>query len=154
MTNIMMLHNGRCGSTVVGDLLAQNPNIHWASELYEPIIAKWKEENQQEFAYLAKELIVKNPIELLKNSMHKTTKPYYGVVVKPFHFAIAHSSATEFLNQLLVLLLSMQILADFLLSTLQLWAHKAQKPNVYWDFVLINLQQQYYRNDHCVASLY
>ena len=78
MTNIMMLHNGRCGSTVVGDLLAQNPNIHWASELYEPIIAKWKEENQQEFAYLAKELIVKNPIELLKNSMHKTTKPYYG----------------------------------------------------------------------------
>ena len=27
MTNIMMLHNGRCGSTVVGDLLAQNPNI-------------------------------------------------------------------------------------------------------------------------------
>ena len=94
-----MLHNGRCGSTVVGDLLAQNPNIHWASELYEPIIAKWKEENQQEFAYLAKELIVKNPIELLKNSMHKTTKPYYGVVVKPFHFAIAHSSATEFLNQ-------------------------------------------------------
>ena len=30
----MMLHNGRCGSTVVGDLLVQNPNIHWASELY------------------------------------------------------------------------------------------------------------------------
>ena len=50
-----MLHNGRCGSTVVGDLLAQNPNIHWASELYD-IIAKWKEENQQEFA------IVENPI--------------------------------------------------------------------------------------------
>ena len=74
MTNIMMLHNGRCGSTVVGDLLAQNPNIHWASELYEPIIAKWKEENPARIgAYLAKELIVKNPIELLKNSMHKTT---------------------------------------------------------------------------------
>ena len=24
----MMLHNGRCGSTVVGNLLAQNPNIY------------------------------------------------------------------------------------------------------------------------------
>ena len=33
----MMLHNGRCGSTVVGNLLAQNPNIYWASELYEPM---------------------------------------------------------------------------------------------------------------------
>ena len=29
----------------------------------------------------------------------ETTKPYYGVVFKPFHFAIANSSATEFLNQ-------------------------------------------------------
>ena len=34
---MMMLHNGRCGSTVVGYLLAQNPNIHWASELYTPL---------------------------------------------------------------------------------------------------------------------
>ena len=99
MNNIMMLHNGRCGSTVVGNLLAQNPNIHWASELYEPIISKWKEENQQEYAYLAKEPIVGNPMEVLKNSMNETTKPYYGVVFKPFHFAIANSSATEFLNQ-------------------------------------------------------
>ena len=56
----MMLHNGRCGSTVVGDLLVQNPNIHWASELYAKLkIAKWKEENQQEFAYLAKEPIAR-----------------------------------------------------------------------------------------------
>ena len=94
-----MLHNGRCGSTVVGDLLAQNPNMHWASELYEPIIAKWKEETQQQFAYLAKETIVKNPMEVLKNSMNETTKPYYGVVFKPFHFTISGSSATEFLNQ-------------------------------------------------------
>ena len=94
-----MLHNGRCGSTVVGDLLAQNPNIYWASELYEPIIAKWKEETKQEFAYLTKETIVKNPIAILKNSISETTKPYYGVVFKPFHFTISGSSATEFLNQ-------------------------------------------------------
>ena len=75
---MMMLHNGRCGSTVVGYLLAQNPNIHWASELYTPLFAKWTKENQQEFAYLAKEPIVENPIEILKNSMNETTKPYYG----------------------------------------------------------------------------
>ena len=36
----MMLHNGRCGSTVVGDLLVQNPNIHWASELYAKLKAR------------------------------------------------------------------------------------------------------------------
>ena len=35
-----MLHNGRCGSTVVGNLLSQNPNIHWASEAIYTFICK------------------------------------------------------------------------------------------------------------------
>ena len=63
------------------------------------MFAKWKEENQQEFAYLAKEPIVENPIELLKNSMNETTKPYYGFVIKPSQFFLVNSSATKFLNQ-------------------------------------------------------
>ena len=42
-----MLHNGRCGSTVVGNLLSQNPNIHWASELYTPLL--WKKEHPNRF---------------------------------------------------------------------------------------------------------
>ena len=99
MNNMMMLHNGRCGSTVVGYLLAQNPNIHWASELYTPLFAKWTKENQQEFAYLAKEPIVENPIEILKNSMNETTKPYYGFEIKPSQFFLVNSSATKFLTQ-------------------------------------------------------
>ena len=81
------------------NLLVQNPNIHWASELYAKLkIAKWKEENQQEFAYLAKEPIVENPIAILKNSMNETTKPYYGFEIKPFQFFLINSSAKEFLN--------------------------------------------------------
>ena len=99
MNNIMILHNGRCGSTVVGNLLAQNPNMHWASEIYEPMFAKWKEENQQEFAYLAKEPIVENPMEILKNSMNEATKPYYGFAIKPSQFCLVNSSATKFLTQ-------------------------------------------------------
>ena len=98
MNNIMMLHNGRCGSKVVANLLAQNPNIHWASELYTPLFAKWTKENQQEFAYLAKEPIVENPMEILKNSMNETTKPYYGFEIKPFHFFLINSSAFLFLG--------------------------------------------------------
>ena len=94
-----MIHHGRCGSSVVGNLLVQNPNIHWASELYSSMLAKWQEENQQINFHLAKEPIVEKPIEFLKNSMNETTKPYYGVVFKPFHFTIANSSTMEFLNQ-------------------------------------------------------
>ena len=66
MTNIMMLHNGRCGSTVVGYLLAQNPNIHWASELYTPFCKNGKKKPKHRFALLSKKPIVENPIEILK----------------------------------------------------------------------------------------
>lgn len=32
--NILMLHQGRCGSTVLGDLLSQHPALHWDGEIY------------------------------------------------------------------------------------------------------------------------
>ncbi|NEQ34055.1 MAG: hypothetical protein F6K04_24205 [Leptolyngbya sp. SIO4C5] len=32
---IAMLHYGRCGSTVLGDLLGQHPDIFWDSEVFE-----------------------------------------------------------------------------------------------------------------------
>ena len=94
-----MLHNGRCGSTVVGDLLAQNPNMHWASELYTPLFAKWQKEHPNRFPLLEQKAIVEKPIEILKNSISETTKPYYGFEIKPFHFSLINSSAKEFLNQ-------------------------------------------------------
>ena len=43
--NVVMFHIGRCGSTVVSDLLGQHPDVHWASELYEPIFGKWRRDN-------------------------------------------------------------------------------------------------------------
>ena len=128
----MMLHNGRCGSTVVGNLLAQNPNIHWASELYEPMFAKWKEENQQEFAYLAKEPIVENPMEILKNSMNEATKPYYGFVIKPAQFFLVNSSATKFLNQSFLLNFTYFILIRRKNSLRQIVSDKvARKKNIW-----------------------
>ena len=35
VTNFVMLHSGRCGSTVAGDLLAQHPEIAWRGEIFE-----------------------------------------------------------------------------------------------------------------------
>ena len=64
-------------------LLSQNPNIHWASELYTPLFAKWQKEHPNRFPLLEKKPIVEKPIEILKNSISETTKPYYGVVIKP-----------------------------------------------------------------------
>ena len=35
-----MFHIGRCGSTVVSELLNQHSKIHWESELYTPIFTE------------------------------------------------------------------------------------------------------------------
>ncbi len=32
---VIMFHTGRCGSTVLGNMLNQNPRINWASEIFE-----------------------------------------------------------------------------------------------------------------------
>ena len=94
-----MLHNGRCGSTVVGHLLAQNPNIHWASELYTPLFKKWKKEHPNRFPLSEQKTIVEKPIEFLKNSMNETTKPYYGFEIKPIQLAPIGFLTANFLSQ-------------------------------------------------------
>ena len=43
--NILIIHIGRCGSTVLGKMLNEHPMIYWASELYEPIFGTWRDQN-------------------------------------------------------------------------------------------------------------
>ena len=96
------------------------------------MFAKWKEENQQEFAYLAKEPIVENPIAILKNSMNEVTKPYYGFAIKPSQFFLVNSSATKFLNQSFLLNFTYFILIRRKNSLRQIVSDKvARKENIW-----------------------
>ena len=54
MNNIMMLHNGRCGSTVVGNLLAQNPNMHWLPSYIHLYLKNGKKNTQIDSHYQSK----------------------------------------------------------------------------------------------------
>ena len=93
--NIMMVHPGRCGSSVTADLLGQNPNIHWDGEIYLHILQKWIKENTGK----KHNKIIENPIESLKNSIDKVTKPYYGCEISPFNFNIMSESMEQFFNK-------------------------------------------------------
>jgi LPS sulfotransferase NodH len=53
-----MLHPGRCGSTVVAEMLAEHPAIHWAGEIFEPLAntpgagePKWVEQTIEQSCY-------------------------------------------------------------------------------------------------------
>lgn len=69
--NIAMFHIGRCGSTVVGNMLNSHPDIAWGGELFEEIMAVDRRlENASD---------VKN---IISNNCYSNIKKYYGFETK------------------------------------------------------------------------
>lgn len=65
--NVAMLHAGRCGSSVVADLLDQHPDVWWAGELFENMAPIYY---RMDSAHRAEERIA--------NAMHRVSTPWYG----------------------------------------------------------------------------
>ncbi|MBK9332794.1 MAG: FkbM family methyltransferase [Ignavibacteria bacterium] len=70
--NIVMFHLGRCGSSVLGSLLDQHPQIHWDSEIFHYIYNNEMEEKK----------MTTDPMNLLKIRMSWPHKDYYGFETK------------------------------------------------------------------------
>ena len=93
--NVLMLHFGRCGSTVVGNLLRQHPKIDWDAE----ILQSRKQNLLPECA------ITKNPKRLIRPRSLRAKQPVFGFELKPLPFMHLSSvqlnmSLPQFLNQL------------------------------------------------------
>jgi len=92
-----MFHIGRCGSTVVSDLLGQHPDVHWASELYEPIFGKWRRDNA------GIEVVGEMPadaIDILRKNSWQAIHHSYGFEMKPYHFRLIGYEQEDFLQYL------------------------------------------------------
>ena len=55
---VVIIHGGRCGSTVLGDILGQNPMYHWAGEIYTELLCTYLEKRVYELNDLKKSLIM------------------------------------------------------------------------------------------------
>lgn len=75
--HIAMFHTGRCGSTVLGDMLNQHPSIDWDCEIYEPNGALYHKHGIRADAV--------DPVGFLRKRMTGATKPHYGFEIKPYH---------------------------------------------------------------------
>ena len=107
--NVAMFHIGRCGSTVVGQLLKQHRRIYWASELYTPIFLEWQRKNA------GTETVGEMPadaIDILRRNMRLALHRFYGFEVKPFHFPLIGYSPESFVHHLEALGFSHFILLD------------------------------------------
>lgn len=72
-----MFHTGRCGSTVMGNMLDQHPMINWEGEIYEPKGALYHKYGIRADAV--------DPVGFLRRRMAGANKPHYGFEVRPYH---------------------------------------------------------------------
>lgn len=94
--NVIMFHIGRCGSTVVGNMLNQHKRIHWAKELYQPVFSEWQKKNA------GIETVGEMPedaIDLLRRNSQLALHRYFGFEMKPYHFRLIGYSPESFLQQ-------------------------------------------------------
>jgi hypothetical protein len=72
--SIVLLHPGRCGSTVLGDLIGQHGNVWWDSEIYEI------ERQRRVAAGLSEDIPA--PLPLLRSRMRLAGRALYGFELK------------------------------------------------------------------------
>jgi hypothetical protein len=108
-SNIVMYHLGRCGSTVLGSLLDQNPRIYWDGELYTRFFLKGPKENNGESI---SGILQQDPMKILQRRMLKAFHRHYGTEIKPFHFSLMHRSPQAFIESLDLLKFNHVIILD------------------------------------------
>lgn len=92
--NICMFHIGRCGSTVIGDLLGNHQNISWQGEIYSN--------------YFINEIDSKTNTgwdkfygtKVLKSYMRGVIRKYFGFEIKHAHLKKLSVSYTEYITTL------------------------------------------------------
>lgn len=92
---IAMLHYGRCGSSVLCDLLEQHPDIFWDAEVFERMFRKQLREAR----------FIQDPILLLRVRMALARNRYYGFETKchpAYHLCppILNTSSSSYIETL------------------------------------------------------
>lgn len=93
--NIAMFHIGRSGSTVLGNLLSQNPNIFWDGEIYHPYV-DW---GGQKALRIGQNPSI-DPVKLIQGQKIKARRRYYGFEVKFYHLDRTNIGLSEYIEQI------------------------------------------------------
>ncbi|MEO8444147.1 MAG: hypothetical protein ABI567_03965, partial [Gammaproteobacteria bacterium] len=88
---VTTFHIGRCGSTVLGDLLDQHPAVRWLGEIHE-----WAEFREQTAPAGAGSELIRR----LRTRLPGVTKPVAGVEAKFYHLHDHGVPLEAFLNEL------------------------------------------------------
>ncbi len=98
-TRVVVVHVGRSGSRLLGDLLNQHHQITWHGEIYRQLFQSW---DAQGLDYYDPGLMA-DPIDLLRSHVASTTTPIVGFEVKFFHLDRLNISIADYFDRLIAL---------------------------------------------------
>jgi len=93
--HVVMLHVGRCGSTVLGDLLNQHPSIGWGKEIYQHLL-----ESRQREDGTFPTLDVIDPVAHARARAYSCVAPHFGFEVKFFHLRQFRTALGQYIDAL------------------------------------------------------
>jgi len=91
-TNIILIHLGRCGSTVLASLLNQHSRITWYGEIFEPMLRQARKRHGDFFRLKG------DPVALACRVLDAAETEYAGIEVKPFHFTAFNITPAAFMR--------------------------------------------------------
>jgi len=92
--NIVMIHIGRSGSTVLSDMLHQHSKITWDGEIYEKIISNYEKKNGP---VQSKDISIR-PYRLIEERMINNPKFCYGFELKFYHLDFVKVALKEYID--------------------------------------------------------
>lgn len=93
--NVCIFHNGRCGSTVIVNLLGKHSKVHWDGEIFSKYFL-----NPDGKTFGRVDYEKNNAISILRNKMKDVFTQYYGFDVKRNHILWFGYSIPEYIQQL------------------------------------------------------
>lgn len=97
--NVAMFHMGRCGSSVLCDLLNQHPKMYWGGEIYTPSIRGWRKQKQYKLQVEGITL-QPAPLKILQRDMLVAGSKYYGCEIKFHHLSEGQITIADYVNYL------------------------------------------------------
>jgi hypothetical protein len=94
---VLMLHIGRSGSTVLGDLLDQHPSVIWDGEIYHRHFVAWEKKHGQVLSIHRLQI---DPIDLLESRFEACSSRLYGFELKPYHLNFFRTGLSQFVRRL------------------------------------------------------
>jgi len=90
--SLALFHTGRCGSTVLTDLISQHPEVHWDGETYGRVVAGIKADglNRNEVTF--------DPVDYVAARMKRSGRSWFGYDLKFSHVTEFGMSIEQYID--------------------------------------------------------